>query len=162
MAHYNLGIALDDLGRPDEAVTRYEQALAIQPDYAEAHNNLGNALDELGRQEDAITHYEQALAIKPDYAEAHRHLTNIKPKQEQVSIIEKLLKSPSLSETDAMHYHFALGNIYNDVETFNKAFEHYNKGNILKRKAIMYDSQNYSAFVKIQATVIPFQSNVLD
>ncbi len=147
MAHYNLGIALDELGRPEEAVTRYEKALAIQPDYAEAHNNLGNALDELGRQKDAITHYEQALAIKPDYAEAHRHLTNIKPKQEQISIIEKLLKSPSLSEIDAMHYHFALGNIYNDVEKFNKAFEHYNKANTLKRKTITYDPQNYSAYV---------------
>ncbi len=147
MAHYNLGIALDELGRPEEAVTRYEKALAIKPDFAEAHNNLGNALDELGRQEDAITHYEQALAIKPDYAEAHRHITNIKPKQEQVSIIEKLLKRSSLSEIDAMHYHFALGKIYNDVETFNKAFEHYNKANTHKRKAIMYDSQNYSAYV---------------
>lgn len=147
MAHYNLGIALDELGRPNDAATRYEKALAIQPEYAEAHNNLGNALDELGRQEDAITHYEQAIAIKPDYAEAHRNLTTIKPKQEQVSILEKLLERPSLSEADAIHCHFALGNIYRDVETFNKAFEHYNKGNALKRKAIIYDSQNYSAYV---------------
>ena len=147
MAHYNLGIALDELSRPEEAITRYEQALAIKPDYAEAHNNLGNALDELGRQEDAITHYEQALAINPDYAEAHRNLSKIKPKQEQVSIIEKLLKKPSLSETDEIHCHFALGNIHNNVKTFNKAFEHYNKANTLKRKSVIYDSQNYSANV---------------
>ncbi len=147
MAHYNLGIALDELSRPEDAIAHYEQALAINPDYAEAHNNLGNALDELGRQEDAIAHYEQALAIKPDYAEAHRNLTKIKPKQEQVSIIEKLLNRPSLSETDAIHYHFALGNIYSDVKTFNKAFEHYDKANILKRKAIIYDSQKYTAYV---------------
>jgi len=147
MAHYNLGISLDELGRPKEAIKRYEQALAIKPDYAEAHNNVGNALDELGRQEEAITHYEQALAIRPDYAEAHRNLTKIKPKQEQVSTIEKLLKSPSLSETDAIHYHFALGNIYNDVKTFNKAFKHYDKANTLKRRAITYDSQEYTAYV---------------
>jgi len=146
-AHSNLGNALKELGRPEDAITHYRQAIAIKPDFAMAHYNLGIALDELGRQEDAIAHYEQALATKPDYAEAHRNLTKIKPKQEQVSIIEKLLNRPSISETDAIHYHFALGNIFSDVKTFNKAFEHYNKANILKRKAIIYDSQKYTAYV---------------
>ena len=147
MAHYNLGIALDELGRPEEAVTRYERALSIKPDYAEAHHNLGNTLDEVGRRDEAITHYEQALAIKPDYAEVHRNLSRLKPDQEQVSIIEKLLHRPSLSETDATHYHFALGNIYHNGKTFRRAFEHYNKANTLKRKAITYDSRNFTAYV---------------
>jgi len=147
MAHYNLGIALDELGRPEDAITHYERALAIKPDYAQAHNNLANALDEAGRQEDAITHYEKAVAIKPDYAEAYRNLTKMKPKQEQAPIIEELLKSPSLSETDAIHCHFALGNIYHAAEAFDQAFEHYNQANALKRKSTTYDSQNYSIYV---------------
>lgn len=147
MAHYNLGIALDELGRPEDAITHYERALAIKPDYAQAHNNLGNALDEIGRQEDAITHYEKAVAIKPDFAEAHRNLTKMKPKQEQAPIIEELLKSPSLSETDAIHCHFALGNIHHGADAFDQAFEHYNQANTLKRKSITYDSQNHSAYV---------------
>jgi tetratricopeptide (TPR) repeat protein len=147
MAHYNLGIALDELGRPEQAISRYEQALAIKPDYAEAHNNLGFALQELGRRDEAIAHYEQALAIKPDYAAAHLHLSMIIPKQEQVPVIEKLLEKPSLVEVDASHYQFALGNIYNDGEMFDKAFEHYNKANELKRLSITYNSQNYSVYV---------------
>lgn len=147
MAHCNLGTALDDLGRPQEAIASYEQALAIQPDYTEAHNNLGNALDEMGRQEDAITHYEQAIAIKPDYAEAHRNLTRLRPKQEQAPVLEKLLETPSLSETDAIHCHFALGTIYDDSENYDKAFQHYNQGNILKRKTVTYASQSYTAYI---------------
>ena len=147
MAQYNLGIALDELGRPEDAISCYERAVAIKADYAEAYNNLGNALDELGRQEEAISQYKQAIAIKPDYAEAHRNLSTKKPEQEQLPVIEKLLERPSLSETDAIHCHFALGNIYNDIKSFNKAFEHYEKANTLKRKTIVYDSREYSAYV---------------
>ena len=147
MAHYNLGIARDELGQPEQAISCYEQAIVIKPDYAEAHNNLGNALIEFGRSEDAITHFEQALAIKPDFAEAHRHLTLIKPKQEQVPIIERLLTRLPISNEDAMHYHFSLGNIYHEVEIFDKAFEHFNKANGLKRLCITYNAQNHSAYV---------------
>lgn len=46
-----------------------------------------------------------------------------------------------------MHYHFALGKIFDDIKSFTKAFEHYLKGNTFKRKTIIYDSQNHSAFV---------------
>ena len=45
-AHNNLGVALADRGRIDEAIAQYQKALEIKPDYAEAHNNLGLALAE--------------------------------------------------------------------------------------------------------------------
>jgi protein O-GlcNAc transferase len=41
-AHNNLGNALNDQGKLDEAVACYRRALELKPDYAEAHNNLGN------------------------------------------------------------------------------------------------------------------------
>ena len=44
MAHYNLGIALDEKGLIDEAIAEYREALRINPGYAEAHYNLGVAL----------------------------------------------------------------------------------------------------------------------
>ncbi|MEE8429319.1 MAG: tetratricopeptide repeat protein, partial [Gammaproteobacteria bacterium] len=69
--HINLGIALKGLGRPQDAVHHYQQALALQPDSAEAHNNLGLAWKELGRLDAALRHYGQALALRPDYANAH-------------------------------------------------------------------------------------------
>jgi tetratricopeptide (TPR) repeat protein len=146
-AYYNMGVALQELGRQEDAIACYEKALAINPDFTEAHSNMGKALHDLGRQDDAIASYEQALAIKPGNAEAYRYLSLIKPKQEQVSVIEKLLTTPTVSEKDAMHYHYALGNLDNDTKSFNSAFEHYLKANALKRKTISYDSQNHSAFV---------------
>ena len=73
-AHYNLGTALGQLGRAQEAIGQYEQTLLINPDYAEAHNNWGIALQGMGQMQDAINHYEQALRIKPDYPDAHDNL----------------------------------------------------------------------------------------
>ncbi len=74
VAHNNLGIALAESGRTQEAVAHYEQALRIKPDYAEAHCNLGAALARAGRLQEAVGHYEQALRIQPDYADAQYNL----------------------------------------------------------------------------------------
>ena len=73
-AHINLGNALQELGKLDEAVASYRKALAIKPEFAEAHNNLGNALQDLGKLDEAFASYHKALAIKPDYAEAHNNI----------------------------------------------------------------------------------------
>ena len=74
MAHYNLGIALRDLGETDQAITHYRQAVALRPNYAEAHYNLGRALVEKGQFDDAVAHYEKALAVNSADAEAHNNL----------------------------------------------------------------------------------------
>ena len=63
-------------GKVDEAITHYQKALQIKPDYAEAHYNLGNALLQKGSVDEAIAHYQKALQINPGYAEAHNNLGN--------------------------------------------------------------------------------------
>jgi tetratricopeptide (TPR) repeat protein len=72
--HSNLGTALLDLGRVDEAVASFRRSLAIKPDYADAHSNLGNALRILGRLEDSVRSCRQAIEIEPDFAVAHSNL----------------------------------------------------------------------------------------
>ena len=73
-AHHNLGLALSRIGKIQEAIGHYEQALRIQPDSPEAHCNLGNALAQAGGVGEAIRHYEQALRIRPGYVEARNNL----------------------------------------------------------------------------------------
>src|SRR5262249_26273625 len=66
----NRGSALHRLGRTEEALTSYSQALAVRPGFIEASSNLGLALEALGRTEDALASYDKALAIRPDYVDA--------------------------------------------------------------------------------------------
>jgi len=70
----NLGIALAEQGKTDQAIAHYDEALRLKPDYAEAHNNLGIALDAQGETDQAIAQYGEALRLKPDYADAHNSL----------------------------------------------------------------------------------------
>ena len=46
-----------------DAVTAYQKAIALKPDFADAHVALGVALQDLGRIDEAIASYRQALAI---------------------------------------------------------------------------------------------------
>jgi tetratricopeptide (TPR) repeat protein len=72
--HAEVGTALFQDGRLQEAVAHYEQALRIKPDYSQPYNNLGVALVQLGRVEEGINRYEQALRLNPNWAETHNNL----------------------------------------------------------------------------------------
>jgi protein O-mannosyl-transferase len=62
-------------GRLPDAITEYEAALRLKPDYVEAHYNLGNALAQLpGRAKDAIAQYEETLRLKPDFPSGWHNL----------------------------------------------------------------------------------------
>jgi tetratricopeptide (TPR) repeat protein len=74
LAHNNLGAALLGKGQIDEAIRQYQEAIRLNPGYAEAHNNLGAALLGKGQTDEAIRQYQEALRLKPDYANAHSNL----------------------------------------------------------------------------------------
>jgi predicted O-linked N-acetylglucosamine transferase (SPINDLY family) len=73
MVWSNLGLALHQSGRTDEAITALGRAIALVPHSAEAHTNLGNALKERGRLAEAIAAYRRALELQPDFAAAQRN-----------------------------------------------------------------------------------------
>ncbi|HTY88693.1 MAG TPA: tetratricopeptide repeat protein [Candidatus Acidoferrum sp.] len=73
-AENNLGEALLRQGRDAEAMVHLQQALQINPRYAQAHYNLGNLSHRLGRDDEAMVHFRAALQINPRYSEAHDNL----------------------------------------------------------------------------------------
>ncbi|MEQ9623550.1 tetratricopeptide repeat protein [Coleofasciculus chthonoplastes] len=64
---FNQGVTLYELGRYEEALASYDQAISLQPDFYQAWGNRGGALSELGRNEEALTSYDQAISLQPDY-----------------------------------------------------------------------------------------------
>ena len=73
-AHNNLGLALKDLGRFDEAAASYRRVLAIDPNHSGAHNNLSVVLRETGQLDEAEAACRRAIQLRPDYADAHSNL----------------------------------------------------------------------------------------
>ncbi len=67
-------LALQALGRNDDAERELEDALALDPSFATTHSNLGNLYfrrDEIPRARDA---YLAAIRLDPEHADAHNNL----------------------------------------------------------------------------------------
>jgi tetratricopeptide (TPR) repeat protein len=69
-AHCNRAVALQDLGRLEDALAAADRALRYRPQYATAHYNRGNVLKALTRSQEAADAYSKALVQRPDFAEA--------------------------------------------------------------------------------------------
>ena len=68
------GNTLREMGKLEEAIDSYNQAIALKPNFAEAHYNLGDTLKALGRLNEALASYLRAIAFKPDFGEAYVNL----------------------------------------------------------------------------------------
>ena len=73
-AHYNLGFALQHLGRWDDAIAAYRASAALNPAFAEARVNLGNCLQQAGRLAEAEAAFREAAALNPGLYQAHYNL----------------------------------------------------------------------------------------
>ena len=67
----SLGFAYQQIGRLDEAIAQYRQAIASHPTKPEAYNNLCSALNQKGDPEGALIACGEALRLAPTYAKAH-------------------------------------------------------------------------------------------
>lgn len=68
----------------NEAIIYFEQAIKLDPNFAEAYNSLGGALSCLAKQdssillyEKSISKFERAIELKPNYAMAYYNLGTI-------------------------------------------------------------------------------------
>jgi len=76
VAEQNLGQAVYEQGRDDEAIAHFERALQINPIQASVHSSLGVVLLEIGRVNESLAHLQRALQIDPNDGDAHYNLGN--------------------------------------------------------------------------------------
>jgi hypothetical protein len=74
IAHTNLGVMLYTSGQIEPAITHLEDAVRLQPDFAESRNDLGIAFYKAGRLAEAMLQYGEALRLRPDFYQAHNNL----------------------------------------------------------------------------------------
>jgi tetratricopeptide (TPR) repeat protein len=121
LAHNNLGVALNDAGKREEAMAHYREAIRSKPGYEEAHFNLGNSLSAQGRTDEAILNYQEALRLRPNYAKAHNNLAALliskKMFKEAIGHYQEALKTdPTNSLT-----HYNLGAAWMSIDHFEEA-----------------------------------------
>ena len=67
VAHNNLGQVLLQMGKADEALAHFKQAVDLRPDLVEAHINLGNVFLQKGETQKAVAQFQKSLEIRPDH-----------------------------------------------------------------------------------------------
>jgi len=142
-----LALALRQSGRAEEALVLLEEAIRLNPDDDEIHINLALTLKQLGQTEPAIKRLEQLLEISPACGRAYYHISVIKPEQELIPVVEKLIHDPELPNGDAIYCHFALGNLFNSGRYYDRAFEHFLRANTLQRETFTYDARENTQYV---------------
>ena len=124
-AHYDLANALAALGRREDAVRHYREAVRIQPQHLEAHYNLGLTLAELGRLPEAIDAFEAVLAIEPDFTRARLDLAQAlllrgRPRSAQAQLELAAQRAPGSTDVQ-----LRLGDLRLESGDPNRAVAHY-------------------------------------
>jgi Flp pilus assembly protein TadD len=74
---YERGVDAEHKGKPEEAISHYENTLKIAPDYYPAHNNLGSLY--LGKSDfkSAEAQFRESVRIDQNDAQAYFNLSNV-------------------------------------------------------------------------------------
>ena len=60
--HFNAGVELQERGKWEEAIAEYDEAIRLDPKFADAYYNRGNAYADLRQYEEAIQDYGDRVA----------------------------------------------------------------------------------------------------
>ena len=139
--HGNLANVLRQAGRMEDAITRYERALSLAPHHAEFHYDLGVAYQVLGERTTAEASFRKALDLDPRCSRAWRALANLRKNNlsdADLATIEVELESTECTDEQRTHLEFTLGRCREDRNEYGKSFEHFERGNVLRRAAVSY------------------------
>ena len=71
-------MALATMGRYQEAIAQFEQAVTLEPADPAAQLNLAVAYAEVGRKAEARTRAQEALRLRPGYERAQQFLAALR------------------------------------------------------------------------------------
>jgi tetratricopeptide (TPR) repeat protein len=142
-SYHELGYALEQVHRLDDAVNCYRQALLLNPQSDATYNNLGNCLYALGRFEPAHEAFRAAIRIAPENTLYYRNFVQSKRLKRDdpcfAAMQELVARAATLGVEQQVQLHFAYGQALADTGEAQLSFEHFMLGNALKRRSVTYD-----------------------
>ncbi len=154
-----------ELGQYAAAISDFDIAIRLKPDYAEAYNSRGLAKAELGQHAAAISDYDTAIRLKPDYALAYNNRGNAKAELGQhFAAISDFDIAIRLKPDDALAY-YNRGNAKAELGQYAAAISDYDTAIRLKpddvkayynRGNMKYRLEQFSAAISDYDTAIRF------
>lgn len=152
------GDTLSILGRTAEAQQAFKKLLARDAGNAMAHFGMGTVLAQLNRPAEARAAFERTVMLAPKRATYHRALAEVARFVEgdpRLAALETLTRE-EMPDDQKIEMHFALAKAYNDLQRWEAAALHLQKGNALRRKRVPYDEIETAEFFRVvSATFAP-------
>ena len=121
------GNALEEQGRPSEAMECYEAAVRADPRSARGHLNRGNVLLASARIDEARAAYQLAIACDPRYAAAYFNLGNLNYRAGEFEQALRHYADAIRIKPDFADAFVALGNALADLGRNAEALESYQR-----------------------------------
>lgn len=132
------------LGDYETALELFDKILERVPHDPVTNVSKGHALKTGGRSGEAVEAYRAALGSQPLYCDAWYSLANLKVYRfddAELSAMEALESNPHLGGQDRVYLQFALGKAYEDRADYAQSFQHYAKGNAIKKAQLQYRAE---------------------
>ena len=150
--HNIYAVILFQLKRYDDAISQWQKAIKLKPDYHFGYNNLGNAFLLKNDLNQALLNYEEAIKINPNYFEAIYNKANIFLKLKDFSKALKYYDKVLSLKNDYLSAHQGKAIVYKKIEKFDEAINQW-------EKVISLNPDNENAYV--QKGDILFDKNML-
>lgn len=138
--HTELGTAHLMQRREQRAVEHFDQALAINPDYAPALHGLGMARAAFGDFDAAAAFFRRAMQIDPELIDAYQQLVSVRrfesPEDPDIAAMERIAGDPERNAYTRETLHYSLGKVYDDCAEYERAFAHFRDANALNRQRL--------------------------
>ena len=139
------------LKKYDSAISYFEKAIQLNPNFSEAYNNLGNTKKRVGKIDEAIFCFEKAIQLKENNIEAYLNLANIYKENKKfnklIKIYEKIL---SFNQNDLKTL-YNLGSAYLFLGNISKGKYYFEKIIQINNNHIP-SYRNYISVTKITKT----------
>lgn len=116
-----LGYVLTDMGRLEDALEPYGQAIALEPDFDEAMNNIASVYTRLQRYTEALAYYQDIVRRGQADADVYRNLAQaLRKTDREDEAVEALQRAIKLQPLNAKT-HVALGTLLIDRGDYSAA-----------------------------------------
>ncbi|UCF00396.1 MAG: tetratricopeptide repeat protein [Planctomycetota bacterium] len=125
LAHNNLGVALKNRGRLNEAMAQWRLALEVFPLYGDAIANLAPELVERGRADEAIKYCNDFIQQGRDHCQVRNNLGNAFREKGEIDEAIKHYQRALQLKPNAWQVHYNLGLVLTEKLNFTEAVKHF-------------------------------------
>ncbi len=141
-----LSTALFRTDRYQEAIDIYNDILKLEPKNTDVMLSMGHLYKTSGEIDKSINCYQTAYKTDKYFGDSYWSLANLKTytfSESEVISIDKMVNDPYVSVDEKTFMHFALGKAYEDLNEYEKSFNHYKEGNLIKKSKALFNVNDF-------------------